>query len=134
MRQHNFIMGFWDRVDAICAKTELSRAEIARKMNRARTTLYRRDGGMDALTLGRFCAVTKTDANWLLGIGKENRSMRQVTDSGKDSFEEWLEERIEAVERLYSALPDPYGVSGMCKRTQLEELKNVLREYRKEGT
>jgi hypothetical protein len=55
-------------------------------------------------------------------------------DWGKDPFETWLEERIEAVERLYSALPDPYGASGMCKRTQLEELKNVLREYRKEGT
>lgn len=69
MRRHNLIMGFWDRIDVICAKTELSRAEIARKMNRARTTLYRRNGGMDALTLARFCAVTGADANWLLGIG-----------------------------------------------------------------
>ena len=70
MRQSNYIAGFWDRVEAACLKTGLSKAEITRRMGRHHHSIYRRDGsGMDSLTLGRFCAVTQTDANWLLGIG-----------------------------------------------------------------
>lgn len=73
MRQSNYICGFWDRVEAVILKSGCSRAELANRMGRHRHTLYRREGGgMDALTLARFCAVTQTDANWLLGIGRRS--------------------------------------------------------------
>lgn len=69
MRSKYYIYGFWDKVDTVCIKSGLTKKEIARRMGRDRRILYARDGGMDAMTLARFCAVTGADANWLLGIG-----------------------------------------------------------------
>lgn len=69
MRAKNYIYGFWDRVNTVCIKSGLTKTEIARRMGRNRKICYARDGGMDAMTLGRFCVITGADANWLLGIG-----------------------------------------------------------------
>ena len=72
MRRAYIIMGFWDRIEAVCLKADISKNEIARRMGVHRHTIYRREGqGMDALTLARFCAVTGADANYLLGLSRK---------------------------------------------------------------
>ena len=43
--------------------------ELARQIGCDHKTLYGNDGTLSPLYLARFCAITGTDANWLLGIG-----------------------------------------------------------------
>lgn len=64
-----YIQGFRDRLDEACADSGLTKIEIARRCGFDRKVLFPSTGQM--LTSGhvaRFCAVTKIDANWLLGI------------------------------------------------------------------
>jgi hypothetical protein len=72
MKHKGCIMGFWDRLDESIIRTGLSKAAIARRMGVDRKTLYRSSAeNMGALYVAKFCAVTKTDANWLLGLKGE---------------------------------------------------------------
>lgn len=70
MRKIKGLMGFWDRVEDTCIKSGLTKAEITKRMGVDRKVLYRGndDRDMNCLYVARFCAVTKTDANWLLGL------------------------------------------------------------------
>lgn len=69
MRQHLYIEGFHERLNKACLDTGLSKSEIARRCNFDRKTLYPYNQVMmSPVYIARFCAVTKTDANWLLGV------------------------------------------------------------------
>ena len=69
MKRRGCIRGFWDRLEVAVIKTGLSKAEITRRMGVDRKTLYSSTAeNMGALNVAKFCAVTKTDANWLLGL------------------------------------------------------------------
>lgn len=65
-----YIQGFRERLEQACYDTGLSKAEIARRCGFSRkiladtSSLYMMRSGH----LAKFCAVTGTDANWLLGI------------------------------------------------------------------
>ena len=69
-RKKTYIEGFNERLNEACYNTGLSKCEIARRCGFNRKQLMRGAhhmmmGGGD---IARFCSVTKTDANWLLGI------------------------------------------------------------------
>lgn len=70
-RKQKIIFGFWDRVNDVIYKTGLSKCEIARRMGCDRKVLIgaESEGRMlSAINVASFCAVTGTDANWLLGV------------------------------------------------------------------
>ena len=74
MKRKSHIKGFWDRFDDAVYRSGLSKYEIARRIGCNRKTLYRTENqNMNALYVAKFCAITKTDANWLLGL-KENEA------------------------------------------------------------
>jgi hypothetical protein len=69
MKQKGCVRGFWDRLEVSVVRSGLSKAEITRRMGVNRKTIYRSTAeNMGALNVAKFCAVTKTDANWLLGL------------------------------------------------------------------
>ena len=70
MKQKIYIEGFADRIDEACAKTGLPKTVIAERcgFDRKQLSRWHQDGVMNGAYLARFCQVTKTDANWLLGI------------------------------------------------------------------
>lgn len=69
MKKKSHIRGFWDRVDAAVMKSGLTKNDIARMIGCNRKTLYRsEEQNMNCLYVAKFCAVTKTDSNWLLGL------------------------------------------------------------------
>lgn len=55
-------------------RSGLTKAEITRRMRVERKVLYRGidDRDMNCLYVARFCSVTGTDANWLLGLKGAN--------------------------------------------------------------
>ena len=65
-----YIDGFVERLEEACYNSGLNKTEIARRCNFSRKQLMRRQTHwmMNSGDLAKFCAVTKTDANWLLGI------------------------------------------------------------------
>lgn len=67
---YEYIQEFNDRLEQACGKTGKDKAAIARGCGFDRKQLYRRnkDYMMNGIDIARFCAYTKTDANWLLGI------------------------------------------------------------------
>lgn len=69
MRNH--IRGMAERVDQVCFETGLTKAQICKQMGFDRKALYA--SGFSVLKLARFCAVTGTDANWLLGLSRERK-------------------------------------------------------------
>ena len=65
------IEGFAERVEESIIRSGLSKSEVARRMGAGRHILmpcYLLDSQISSFYVARFCAVTKTDANWLLGI------------------------------------------------------------------
>ena len=70
MRTNKYIEGFNERIDEACIKSGLTKKEIARRAGFDRKTLSRmsQDNMMNSGALARFCNVTHSDANWLLGI------------------------------------------------------------------
>jgi hypothetical protein len=69
MRQNTYIEGFQERLQEACAKTGLSKAEIARQCNFDRKNFYPGQHVMMCPAyIARFCSFTGTDANWLLGV------------------------------------------------------------------
>lgn len=69
MKQRTRIEGFWQRMNAVMAGK--NKNELARRIGCNRKTLYGNDGTLSPVYLARFCAITGTDANWLLGIRGE---------------------------------------------------------------
>lgn len=70
-RKQKLIEGFWDRVEEVVYNTGLSKCEIARRMGGERKLLITGKAENRMLSAGyvaSFCAVTGTDANWLLGV------------------------------------------------------------------
>lgn len=65
-----YIEGFAERVDEACHRTGRSKREIAEQCGFDRKVLCKpyHNSMMHSGYLARFCAVTGTDANWLLGL------------------------------------------------------------------
>ena len=64
-----YIEGFEERLDEACIKSGMKKAEIARRGGFNRKILSRYNNTMmNSGDLARFCSVTHTDANWLLGV------------------------------------------------------------------
>ena len=59
---------FWGRVHEAVGASGLSKCEIARRGGFHRQNLNTRNGMMTVDTLRRFCEVTNTSADWLLGL------------------------------------------------------------------
>ena len=68
-KQKTLIEGFWDRANKVMEGK--NKAELARRIGCNRKTLYGSYGTMSPVYLARFCVLTGTDANWLLGIKGE---------------------------------------------------------------
>ena len=69
MKVNSYIEGFHERLDEACRRTGLSKAEIARRAGFDRKSLHPKEHTMmTSAYITKFCAVTNTDANWLLGI------------------------------------------------------------------
>ena len=69
MRQNTYIAGFHERLDKACHDSGLSKAEIARRAGFDRKSLHPKEHTMmTSAYIAKFCAVTGTDANWLLGV------------------------------------------------------------------
>ena len=64
-------LAFWGRVHIAVGHSGLSKSEIARRGGFHRQNLNTRNGLMTLDTLKSFCQVTKTSADWLLGLEKE---------------------------------------------------------------
>lgn len=69
MKQRTRIEGFWQRMNAVMEGK--NKNELAKRIGCNRKTLYGNDGTLSPVYLARFCAITGTDANWLLGIRKD---------------------------------------------------------------
>lgn len=78
MRNSRYIFGFRERLDEACYRTGLTKKEIAKRGNFDRKCLYpSQNDVMSSVNIAKFCAVTKTDANWLLGITRyENEKVK----------------------------------------------------------
>ena len=74
MRRIRGLQGFWDRIEEAVGRSGLTKTEITKRMHVERKVLWRGpdDRDMNCLYVARFCAVTGTDANWLLGLKGEN--------------------------------------------------------------
>lgn len=74
MRRIRGLQGFWDRIEEAVIRSGLTKAEITRRMRVERKVLYRGidDRDMNCLYVARFCVVTGTNANWLLGLKGAN--------------------------------------------------------------
>ena len=70
MKKRTMIEGFWQRMNAVMEGK--NKNELAKRIGCDRKTLYGNDGTLSPVYLARFCAITGTDANWLLGITTEN--------------------------------------------------------------
>ena len=70
MSEHIKLECVWDRIDKAIERSGLSKSEIARRGGFERRTLNGRAGNiMPSLgTLARFCAVTHTSADYILGL------------------------------------------------------------------
>ena len=70
MRRLKFIEGFTEKLEEACQATGLPKTEIAKRCGFDRKQLMRMANPcvMNSFDVARFCAVTKTDANWLLGV------------------------------------------------------------------
>ena len=75
MKKRILIEGFWDRVDSVCYKSGLSKTEIARRIGCDRKTLMRMNSAMmNSGYLAKFCAITGTSADYLLGLREGSES------------------------------------------------------------
>lgn len=70
MKKKFYIEGFYERLDEACYRTGLSKNEIARRcgFDRKILTGLKDNRMISSGYIARFCEITKTDANWLLGI------------------------------------------------------------------
>ena len=69
MKRKGHIEGFWDRINIAVIRSGMSKRQITDRMNVNRKLLYGTDReNISSLYVAKFCAVTGTDANWLLGL------------------------------------------------------------------
>lgn len=69
MKKRGYVEGFWDRINVAVRQSGLSKREITDRMGVERKLLYGTDrANISALNLAKFCAITGTDANWMLGL------------------------------------------------------------------
>jgi hypothetical protein len=68
-KQKTLIEGFWDRANK--AMEGKCKKDLAKQIGCDRKTLYGNCGTLSPVYLARFCVLTGTDANWLLGIKGE---------------------------------------------------------------
>lgn len=69
MKSSIYIAGYKERLNQACLDSGLNKSEIARRAGFNRKTLCPTEHVMmGSGYLAKFCAVTGTDANWLLGI------------------------------------------------------------------
>lgn len=69
MKKRGCVEGFWDRINVAVGQSGMSKREITDKMCVDRKLLYGTDReNISSLYVAKFCAVTGTDANWLLGL------------------------------------------------------------------
>lgn len=70
----DYIQAFNERLEIACGRTGMDKAAIARACGFSRKQLCRNhlDYMMNSIDIAKFCAYTKTDANWLLGINRED--------------------------------------------------------------
>ena len=74
-RTKSLIDGFWDRFNLVCKESGLTKVELAKRIGCKRTTLYDSGYMLTTLYLARFCTITHTSADWLLGITNERKSI-----------------------------------------------------------
>ena len=71
MKKSIYIEGFYDRLDEACRRSGMTKNEIAIRCCFSRKVLYP-GRMMNSGYLARFCAVTNTSADWLLGLRRED--------------------------------------------------------------
>lgn len=64
------IRGYRERLEEAVIRSGLTKSEIARRCGFDRKILSG-ESTLSTINLVKFCVITKTDANWLLGIKKE---------------------------------------------------------------
>lgn len=74
MNRHQQVEGLWERVEQVCFETGMTKPQLCKQMGFDRKSLYD-SSGFSVLKLARFCAVTGTDANWLLGLSRERKKI-----------------------------------------------------------
>lgn len=70
MKKSIYIEGYYDRLDEACRRSGMTKNEIALRCCFSRKVLYP-GRMMNSGYLARFCAVTDTSADWLLGLRRE---------------------------------------------------------------
>lgn len=71
------IEGFSERVEESIMRSGLSKSEISRRMGAGKQILkpwYLHNAQISSFYVARFCAITKTDANWLLGLTERSKA------------------------------------------------------------
>lgn len=69
MKKNTYIIGFQERIDKAVLDSGMSKTEIARRGGFERKVFYPKEHQMmSPAYIAKFCAVTGTDANWLLGV------------------------------------------------------------------
>lgn len=72
MKKSIYIEGFYDRLDEACYRSGMKKCEIARVCGFDRKILCgERQYMMNSGYLAKFCAVTNTSADWLLGLRRD---------------------------------------------------------------
>ena len=72
-RHANAIEGFWERIEEAVSRSGLSKKQIAERggFNRKDLSPATTNCMLSARNLAKFCAVTKTSADWLLGLSRK---------------------------------------------------------------
>ena len=68
MKKATLIEGFWDRFEEVVTEDGRTKAELAKLVGCHRKTLYSRASVPSPVYLARFCAITGTSADYLLGL------------------------------------------------------------------
>ena len=66
------IRGYNERLEKAIARSGLTKSEIARRCGFNRKALSKKFT-LSTINLAKFCAITKTDANWLLALKREEK-------------------------------------------------------------
>lgn len=77
MNKSKYIEGFYERLEEACSQYGETKVEIARRCGFDRKILMGvcRNRMMNSGNLARFCALTGTDANWLLGVTNARKDL-----------------------------------------------------------
>lgn len=66
------IRGYRERLEEAIGRSGLTKSEIARRCRFNRKVLSG-ECTLSAVNLVKFCVITKTDANWLLGLKRDEK-------------------------------------------------------------